>query len=578
MKSFIQTLLGTVLFTICISARAEISLQNQFFGINGEPLKNVQARLEIKQRLVGKQLTADAVKRIASEAPKDIKKALEPYGYFKSQVNYRLSHIGKKWQAAYYIKLGPSLRITKLDVKIIGVAANDPEFKKLLDNFPVKKGDIFISANYKKAKQDLFDLAARRGYLTAEMQHSEAQIDVANLSAKIILHFASGPRYFFGPVIFSPTPFSEKFLNKFLTFHPGEYYISDKVKAAQENFNSSGLFQNVSIEGQSKGKSLKVPMNINIIPHPSKQYNFGIGYGTDTGARGSFGLDLYNLTSDGQYFSGVIKASSNKAADFEAHYIIPGRNPVTSRYDLSVGSQVEDYSFGKGYAIRGAAAYTTVLYGWQQTLKLNLHNEGWEFKKNDEISDRNYHNTMMLVPSIGWLRRKANDPIRPTKGYRINVLTQGAIKDAASNVSFGQIVITGKAIYPIFNGPLLVTRARFGYTEISKKEKSNLPLSFWFTAGGAESVRGYNYQDIGPGTKLVDGSVELRQRLFGKFYGAIFYDIGNASDDLSINYKKGTGLGIVWLSPIGALQLSLAKPIDDPGRNLAVQFSMGAEL
>jgi translocation and assembly module TamA len=557
MKKIIQTLLGTILLTVCLSVWAQVSSQKRFVGISGAMLKNVQTRLKIKQS--------------PQEVEDDIKKALEPYGYFNVQVSSRLS--------TYYIKLGPPVRITKLDIKISGEAARDRRFKKLLNKFPIKQGDIFVSANYQEAKQALFDLAARRGYLEAKMEASEVKINVAKLSANIILHFASGPRYFFGPIGFSKTPFSGKFLHKFVTFKPGEYYSDKKVKSTQDNFNSSGLFQSVSIDSSpQKAKNLRVPMTAHIIPHKSQRYNFGLGYGTDTGARGSFGLDLYNLTSDGQHFSGIVKVASNKEANFEAHYIIPGKNPVTDRYDLSVGSQVEDYDFGKGYLVRGAAGYTTVLYGWQQTLKLNLHNEGWKFEKNDEINDRSYHNVVLFVPSINWLRRKANDAVRPTSGYRINVLTQGSIKDVMSNVNFVQVTVDAKAIYPIFKGPLLVVRGGLGYTGISKQAKSNLPLSFWFTAGGAESIRGYTYQDIGPGTKLAVGSIELRQRLFGNFYGAVFYDIGTASDKLNIKYKKGAGLGMVWLSPIGAMQLSFAKPIDRLNLKPMVQFSMGAEL
>ncbi|GAH24196.1 unnamed protein product, partial [marine sediment metagenome] len=50
----------------------------------------------------------------------------------------------------------------------------------------------------------------------------------------------------------------------------------------------------------------------------------------------------------------------------------------------------------------------------------------------------------------------------------------------------------------------------------------------------------------------------------------------NTLDNMFAN--KGAGVGIVWLSPIGAVQLSLARDIDGNSKYGMVQFTMGPEL
>jgi len=574
MKNLILILLCLALMIACSSGWAEITLQNRFVGINGELLKNVQAQLNIKQLSVGKPLTVTAIKHLNSEASQDISKALQPYGYFKTKVTSQLTHVGENWYANYRIDLGPSLRITQLDMKVTGEVVNDSEFKKLLAKFPLQQGNIFEAAKYTKAKRDLFNLAERRGYVAAKMQQSIVKIDLAKYTAVVILHFASGPRYFFGPITFSRTRFNKKFLDKFLTFKTEQYYSSEKLHKTQENFNSSGLFQHVTIETLShKAKNLRVPIIVNIIPHKSKHYTFGIGYGTDTGVRGSLGLDLYNFNPWGHYFSGTVTASMQKQAGFEVHYVIPGKNPVTDRYDIAAATQTEDDKLGYSNVIKLGPAYTTVIYGWQQSIRLNTQFENWKFKHQD-----NYHNSILFIPNITWLKRKANDPIRPTHGYSINVMTQGSMNDVISNISFGQIKIDTKFMYPILKSTILVLRGSLGFTTISNKDKDKLPLSLWFSAGGAESVRGYAYKSIGPGTELAVASAELRQKLFGNFYGAVFYDIGGVSNNLPSHYNQGAGIGVVWLSPVGAIRLSLAKPVDKSHSKIRIQFSMGVEL
>jgi translocation and assembly module TamA len=573
MKNLISILLCVTLTIACSSSWAEITLQNRFIGINGDLLKNVQAQFDIKQLSVAKTLTVATVKRLYNEAPQDISKALQPYGYFKIKVTSQLAHVSKNWYANYRIDLGLPLRITQLDVKITGEAAKDPKFEELLAKFPLHQNDVFEAAKYNKAKQDLFSLAERRGYVAAKMQQSVIKIDLENYTAVIILHFASGPRYFFGPIAFSKTRFNKKFLDKFLAFKAGQYYSSGKLQNTQENFNNSDLFEHVTIETlPDKAKNLQVPIIVNVIPHKSKHYIFGLGYGTDTGVRGSLGLDLYNFNPWGHYFSSMVTASMQKQASFEVHYIIPGRNPIIDRYDIAAATQTEDDRLGYSNVIKLGPAYTTVIYGWQQSIRLNTQFENWKLKNQD-----NYNDSILFVPNITWSKRKANDPIRPTRGYSINVMTQGSVNNVISNISFGQIKIDVKSMYPILKSTILVLRGSLGFTTINDKYKDKLPLSFWFSAGGADSVRGYAFKSIGPGTELAVASSELRQKLFGNFYGAVFYDIGGVSNNLPSHYNQGIGIGLVWLSPVGAIRLSLAKPIDQSGK-IRVQFSMGVEL
>ena len=60
--------------------------------------------------------------------------------------------------------------------------------------------------------------------------------------------------------------------------------------------------------------------------------------------------------------------------------------------------------------------------------------------------------------------------------------------------------------------------------------------------------------------------------------GAAFFDIGNAADELeNVDFQRGAGLGIRWISPIGPVRLDVAKALDgDEGWR--VHISMGPDL
>ena len=592
MKKVTTVLIGIIIFGVCSTAFAKLSLENNFAGISGDMLQNAQTRLKLAQQAVNKSapLTIATIYQLYQEAPKQITKALEPYGYFKPKITSKLNNSGGSWRATYTVNPGPPLKITELHVKVTGPAGSDPQFIKLLQNFALRQGDVFNSANYEQAKKSLFDLANRRGYLTAKMEDSVIKIDRDQYTADIVIIFDSGPRYFFGPITFDKTKFSEDFIRRFLSFKQGEYYSSTKVQQSQQNFYNSNQFKSVTIEPLLKqAKNLYVPMLVHVTPHRKLHVSIGGGYGTDTKLRGTLGLTVNNIGKFGEYFTGTAQGSWIQQT-FEASYIIPGKDPITSRYDISAGSNHEDYAYGEAYTYKFGPGYTTIIGGWQQKVRLDFLREKWRFCNNsDECNNAKWTRTTMVLPSISWTKLKANNPVKPTDGYIISLTVQGAPKYIfASPVKFVQGQLHGKWLYPIPRGPILALQGTLGYIAIPTNEKDELPASFWFAAGGAQSIRGYRYQAIGPGTELATASIELRQRIYGdNWYIITFLDMGNSTDDLfsydddflhRLLKHKGAGFGVLWQSPIGSVQLTFARPLDEPHAPALIQFSMGPEL
>jgi translocation and assembly module TamA len=613
MKIFLRLISTVLLLLLSFSAAAsqigffslKSDIKSSFSGISDDPLKNVQARIEVIKKSVPKPYTVEGVRTFYETALLEIPKALEPYGYFKATiVNSKMEQIANNWYATYNIDPGIPAHISKINISIIGAAVHDPEFRAYMVNLPLKQGDILNTIKYKQIKQGLFDLAAKRGYLAAKMLDATITVDLDQNSAEILLAFDSGPRYFFGPASFTISTLNPNFLKKFLTFSQGEVYSSDQLRQSQENLTNSNIFASVILDTNvAKAQDLQVPIIFHTTPRKKQQYSFGLGYGTDTGIRASLGMDLYNLTPYGDRFNGTFRISfpqivkktpfdrtnTGYQIDLEAHYIIPGKNPMTDQYDLSAGSVYLSEPYGTSTIIKAGPGYTTMIGGWQQILRLNVHSENWDFT--NDAPNNTSGKTILLLPIATWTKKAANDTIRPTAGYRINFMVQGTAEPFRhEKLAFIQAKAEAKIIHPIIsNNVLLLMRAAVGATGI--KNPSNLPLSFWFAAGGADSVRGFDYHTIGPGKQLTEASIELRKRIYQQFYLAGFVDAGNAGDNIfsskdqpflnSILAHGAPGLGIVWLSPIGAIKLSFTHVgytswKDFIGTN--IQFSMGVEL
>jgi translocation and assembly module TamA len=116
---------------------------------------------------------------------------------------------------------------------------------------------------------------------------------------------------------------------------------------------------------------------------------------------------------------------------------------------------------------------------------------------------------------------------------------------------------------------------------------TQLPTSYRFYAGGINSVRGYNYKELGPKDNLgnVEGgellsvlSAEYEHPVLENWGVAAFVDTGNAFNFDNINFKTGVGLGVRWYSPVGPIRLDFALPLDESDSSFQIHFAAGGRI
>ncbi len=127
--------------------------------------------------------------------------------------------------------------------------------------------------------------------------------------------------------------------------------------------------------------------------------------------------------------------------------------------------------------------------------------------------------------------------------------------------------------------------SRFDLGALTSSSFERVPASLRFYAGGDNSVRGYDYQELGPvsdqgsvvgGQYLMVGSLETDYMFRPDWRLAVFADAGNAFNDFNDSIKTSVGVGVRWQSPVGPIRLDLAKPISDSG--FRIHFTLGPDL
>jgi translocation and assembly module TamA len=154
-----------------------------------------------------------------------------------------------------------------------------------------------------------------------------------------------------------------------------------------------------------------------------------------------------------------------------------------------------------------------------------------------------------------------------------------------SDITFGQVTLRGKYIRSIGEKSRIITRAAIGATEVSDFEQ--FPSSLRFFAGGDSSIRGYDYQSLGPegddgevegGRYLAVGSIEYENMFLGDWGGAVFTDFGNAYNSFSDPIEYSVGIGVRWRSPVGLIRVDVAKGLSDTDEGIALHIVIGPDL
>lgn len=548
-------------------------------GVNNELEENIRLYLSLEQQKDHALFSDERIRRLFKKSHQEISKAVQPYGFYRAEIHSKLEQIeASQWQATYTINSGKAIPIHRFDFNINEAVRQDLEFKSVTDNPPFKMGDTFNHLKYENFKNSLAKVATERGYFDARFTSHQVEVNLNSYEANIKLHFNAGQRYQFGEIIFDSGTLKPELLKRYLTFEQGSPYSIYDLLKLQQSLTDSEYFKSVEISpGTPESDTLEVPVNIKLTPRKKHRYSLGLGYGTDTGARAKFSWEIPRLNASGHRINTDTRVSDlGYSLDFR--YRVPLLKPRTDELVYSAGIVNEKTDTNES-TIRTVGSSINRSHGyWRESLALNYQQE--DFTVADEQG-----RSSLLIPTFNWSRIWGSNFIYTLDGLRFNIGIRGASEKLISDSSFFQLQSSLKAISKLGKKHRLIARGQLGSTWTD--DFLQLPSSVRFFAGGAQSVRGYAYESLGPvnssgevigGQHLMIGSLEVEHALSEKWAAAIFYDAGNAIDNFNDKLERGAGVGIRWKSPIGAIRVDLATAISDEDRPWRIHINIGPDL
>ena len=568
-RKTLPVLIGTLLSSTL--AFADVSLEVK--GLDGALEDNVDAYLSA----VPEEEYAVSL-RFQSRVESMIKEALNALGYYQPTITF--SHSEDDTELTVTVEQGEPVLIYTSDIVLSGEAEDDPDFLALIAKSNLSKGSILNHGNYDSLKSSIRNLGLSKGYFDGSYEVSKLEVAPELNRAYVRLHYNSGIRYHFGTTQVTGSQIEDDRVQSLKPFEDGAPYSITKVGEYNQNLSNTDWFSSVFVEPDLSqlGEGREIPMKVSLAPQARNQIETGIGVSTDLGVKGTLKWKKPWVNAQGHSFNSSLSISKPEQT-ITAAYKIPLDDVLNDYYQIKYGMKNLDNRDTKSLESNLALErYWRLDNGWQRTVFIRYLVENYEQGLQDDLAQ-------FVLPGISFSRTRTRGGSMPMWGDKQTIMLEAGDDTLLSETKVVRFQGQTAWIRSIGNNHRGLTRLQFGGNFADEFEKLSPSLRFF--AGGDNSIRGYGYESISPrdesdaltGAKfLATSSFEYQYRLVGNWWGAAFYDIGDAFNDKP-DWKRGTGVGVRWASPVGPVSLDFAWGLDaEKGDEFQLHFSLGPEL
>ena len=427
------------------------------------------------------------------------------------------------------------------------------------------------------------------GYPFATVPDRRAVVDFDTRTMDVTYLLAFGPAAEFGTIAFEGREQVDgDLLLGLAPMQPGDQYDPARLSEYRTALTGLGVFDSVRVRGgQALDADGRLPVLVSLVERKRRFIGFGADFATSEG----FGVN--GFWGHRNFFGGaerlrlgfeVGRIGENTADDYDYAGTLSFRKPAFLRPE-------QDFLFDIDAREENLEAFDrtgiNVTAGLQRRLSETLTVDAglsFEYERvvdNNEETDRF---TYVGIPlNLRWDR--TDNLLNPTEGTRLSVGFTPYLEALGSTQDLFRARATGSAYYDFGTDGDTVIAGLVGIGAAAGENVEDISADKRFYAGGGGTVRGYDFQSVGPldadddplgGRSLFHFSLEVRQRVFGDFSLVPFIDGGTVFDaefpDFSEDLRFGAGIGIRYDTGFGPLRLDVAAPLNRRDRDDAVAF------
>lgn len=564
----------------------------RFEGNRGIPGKTLLRRMNTRKRGTFHWLTGSG-KYDDEEWNQDLKAVI---GYYQAEgyVRMKVAGVDNQWDGS-----GGITKVVRIDegsryrLREIRFEGNDHFLREeFLASMRNHEGRFVDYIGLERDQETVLAKYANAGFLDATVE-GNLEFDEGSETVAARFRIVEGPRYRLGSlavqgnlltratVILRENPIS-----------PGGYAGEEDLLKFQQAVYATGFYKSVRLQRVKRPAEGVVDLVVEVDEAMFLDIEFGGGYGTETGIRGSVLAKEKNIDGMGRSLSGLAMIGQkwqNYQVELREPYILGNRWKWEGVLTASHLFQ-ERPSFTLRKSALIAAIQEKILERSTVSLQYEIsRDETFDVQPGAVIApgDQGRANIASVRGIIVLDFR--DDPFNPKRGTFASGGAELGSELIGSQVNFWSL--TGQTSYyrPIVRRNSIALSARAGSIQ-PYGTTSEIPIQKRFFAGGRTTVRGFEQDSLGPHGE--DGSAtggnyqlilnaEFRIPLQYGFLAAVFMDAGSvwlSRDPLNeFDLRESAGLSLRYVTPVGPVSVDYGWKLDRrPGESAGeVSFTIG---
>lgn len=537
-----------------------------------KPLKEVlTVHLDVFRYRHREDINVDQLNFMVAIVSEQVAQLASTEGYFSPVTTVNAEQVGETTVVRIVVDPGPRTQVSAVEVKVDGAAHSQSpaQADEVRERWSLTTGQVFRQEQWAAAKEKGLQILQQRRYPAARIVHSEARILADTHAAELAVEYDSGPLFTLGaPRVSGTERYPASIIDNVNPLSLGEEYSTERLLEFQRQILRTPYFSNVVMDiDRDASHANLAPIHVQVTEYPTQRIRSGAGYTTDTGVHLDGLYSHNNLFGRAWVFDA--QADLNQRRQFGSMQLALPPGP---------GAFVD--------SLHGSFERTALEGIDLRSQRIGLRRARMTDRRDTVYSIESYHDRLVqlddamppaetfvqpgihqaLVAGIDETRRQVDDLVFPRQGRIVSLQAGLALKGVLSDQSFVRLYGQLHEYLPVGQRDVVMLRTELGAV-LAQYGNAAIPASLLFRAGGTESVRGYGYQSIGneragtvyPTRYLATASAEYQRWISERWGGAVFYDVGMATDawqDKSVFHAVGAG--VRWRSPVGTVRVDLA--------------------